>query len=63
MKFNRRKRKEKSKVDGLPGLRVGPGGINCCCCFPAPGTRARRRMFKTARRKAKAQALKEQRDY
>ena len=60
MKLNRRKRKEKSKVDGLPGLHVGPGGINCCCCFPAPGTKARRLRFRTARRLAKNRDLKEQ---
>lgn len=35
-------------------LRVGPGGFKCACCAPAPGSHERRKMFRCARRRAKA---------
>lgn len=31
-------------------LSVGPGGIKCSCCFPAPGSAARRFSFRRIRR-------------
>lgn len=31
-------------------LSVGPGGMKCACCFPAPGKRKEK--FRTAKRKA-----------
>lgn len=32
-------------------LSIGPGGFKCHCCFPAPGSKDRRKAFKSARRK------------
>lgn len=46
------------KSDQKHWLCVGPGGINCPCCAPAPGKR--RHMFKKARRNADKAALKEE---
>lgn len=39
-------------------IPCGPGGWNCNCCFPPPG-KARRKLFKAARRSAKKIALTE----
>lgn len=39
-------------------INVGPGGINCACCAPAPGSKARKIMFRTAKRRAKRAAFK-----
>lgn len=32
---------------------VGPGGTQCACCFPAPGSKERKAMFRTAKHRAK----------
>jgi len=40
-------------------LCVGPGGKRCVCCFPAPGSKARRIMFRAAKRKDTRLSLKE----
>lgn len=37
-------------------IPCGPGGRRCACCFPPPG-KARRKLFKAARRHAKKDAL------
>lgn len=39
-------------------LTVGPGGVNCACCFPAPGSKFRRYLIRQAKRKEKQSALK-----
>lgn len=42
----------------LKFLNVGPGGRRCICCFPAPGSKDRRAMFKAAKRRDKRLAFK-----
>lgn len=37
---------------------IGPGGINCVCCGPAPG-KERKKFFKTGRDKLKVETKKE----
>ncbi len=32
-------------------LHVGPGGVKCACCFPAPSSKERRYYFRVAKRK------------
>jgi len=39
-------------------LHVGPGGIKCNCCFPAPGSKERKKEFRRAKRKEKQDSLK-----
>jgi len=41
-------------------LKVGPGGMRCACCGPAPG-KDRRRAKRAARRRGKQAALREAR--
>lgn len=40
-------------------LHVGPGGLHCACCFPAPGSKDRRSQFRRAKRKADREAMQE----
>ena len=40
-------------------LAVGIGGVGCSCCFPAPGSKARKLKFRRAKRLDEALALKE----
>jgi len=37
-------------------LCVGPGGMNCACCFPAPGKR--KEVFRSAKRKSQREISK-----
>jgi len=39
-------------------LCIGPGGRNCTCCFPAPGSKERKLAYKAAKRKEAKEALK-----
>lgn len=39
-------------------LHVGPGGVDCNCCFPAPGSKARKLEYRRAKREEKREALK-----
>ena len=39
-------------------LKVGIGGISCVCCFPASGSKARRILFRRAKRKEKREAMR-----
>ena len=39
-------------------LKIGPGGRNCNCCFPAPRSKDRRARFRIAKRKAEREAVK-----
>lgn len=32
-------------------IKTGPGGMGCPCCFPRPGSKARRYLIKQARRR------------
>lgn len=32
-------------------LCIGPGGRKCSCCFPAPGSKARRLEYRRAKRR------------
>lgn len=41
-------------------LCIGPGGRDCVCCFPAPGSKERKLAFRSAKRKDKQEALQEQ---
>jgi hypothetical protein len=41
-------------------LCVGPGGMACPCCFPAPGTTTRKKKFKAAKKALKNKSLKDQ---
>jgi hypothetical protein len=52
---------EESGVDNVTKkiLDVGPGGIRCSCCAPAPGSHARKKLFRQARRKAKELDIQE----
>ncbi len=37
-------------------LCTGPGGRRCPCCFPAPGSRARKLLYRRAKRLLKKDA-------
>jgi hypothetical protein len=39
-------------------LKVGPGGRKCNCCFPAPGSKARKMEYRKAKRLDKKEAFK-----
>ncbi len=39
-------------------LKVGPGGVRCNCCFPAPGSKDRRLEYRRAKRLDKKAAFK-----
>jgi hypothetical protein len=39
-------------------LKVGIGGISCVCCFPASGSKARRILFRRAKKKEKREAMR-----
>ena len=39
-------------------LCIGPGGRKCNCCFPAPGSKARRLEYRSAKRQDKRQAFR-----
>lgn len=39
-------------------LDVGPGGMNCICCFEPPGSKGRKYKFRVAKRKEKREALR-----
>jgi len=45
-------------VNNSKYLCVGPGGRKCNCCFPAPGSKARRLEYRKAKRNAKREAMK-----
>lgn len=38
---------------------IGPGGWKCACCAPAPGSKARKALFRNAKRRFKDLARKE----
>lgn len=40
-------------------LTIGPGGRNCVCCFPAPGSKERRAEYRRAKRIEKRNAISE----
>jgi len=40
-------------------LHVGPGGIDCSCCFDAPGSDGRKKAFRKAKRTERDFAMKE----
>jgi len=42
----------------LLGRHMGPGGKRCACCFPAPGSRARRQIMRSVKRKDEDLAIK-----
>lgn len=39
-------------------LCIGPGGRKCNCCFPAPGSKARRLEYRKAKRLDKKEAIR-----
>lgn len=39
-------------------LCVGPGGVRCACCFPAPGSKHRKRLIRTAKRREAREAAR-----
>lgn len=39
-------------------LCIGPGGRKCICCFPAPGSKARKLEYRKAKRIEKREAMK-----
>ena len=43
---------------GTERFKSGPGGMNCICCFPPPGSRLRHILVKAERRKQKREAFK-----
>lgn len=38
-------------------LHVGPGGTTCSCCFPPPGSKARKAEFRSAKRRDEREAI------
>lgn len=38
-------------------LTIGPGGIKCACCFPAPGSKERKLAFRAAKKTSRREAL------
>lgn len=40
-------------------LDVGPGGIDCICCFPKPGSKEREHRFRKAKKRERREAMKE----
>ena len=40
-------------------LCVGPGGMKCVCCFQAPRSKDRRAQWRSAKRKADREAMRE----
>lgn len=40
-------------------LCVGPGGLYCSCCFPAPGSKGRKLEYRRAKKKEKREAMKQ----
>ncbi len=43
-------------------LCIGPGGRNCNCCFPAPGSKDRKLQYRMAKRKENREAFKIERE-
>ena len=39
-------------------LCIGPGGRNCNCCFPAPGSKARKAEYRRAKRRFEIETRK-----
>lgn len=39
-------------------LHIGPGGRKCNCCFPAPGSKARKLQYRRAKKLDKKEAFK-----
>jgi len=39
-------------------LHVGPGGMNCTCCFPAPRSKDRRKQWRRAKRRSDREAMR-----
>jgi len=39
-------------------LCIGPGGRKCNCCFPSPGSKARRLEYRRAKKLDKKEAVK-----
>lgn len=39
-------------------LHIGPGGTGCICCFPAPGSKARKLEYRRAKKQDKKEAFK-----
>lgn len=39
-------------------LCIGPGGMKCNCCFPAPSRKERKLAFRAAKKKEKRVAFK-----
>lgn len=39
-------------------LCIGPGGRKCNCCFPAPGSKERKLVYRIAKRKEAREAVK-----
>jgi hypothetical protein len=37
---------------------VGPGGVHCPCCFPAPGSNERKLEFRRAKRREMKEAFR-----
>lgn len=40
-----------SSYNPIKHLTVGVGGRRCPCCFPAPGSKARKAAFRSAKRR------------
>ena len=60
-KRNWRKGLDKVSKDIRNFLDVGPGGINCACCFTG-NRKTRRKLFRTARKLADKRAIKDSKD-
>lgn len=43
-------------------LCIGPGGRGCNCCFPAPGSKARKLEYRRAKKREREEAKKVEKD-
>jgi hypothetical protein len=46
---------KKNKMKKREKFSCGPGGMDCVCCFPAPGSKERRYLIKANRRNEERQ--------
>lgn len=54
-KLSSKKHQDRS---GYKCLAIGPGGRNCSCCFPAPGSKARRWKYRLAKKEDNKNAFR-----
>ena len=53
-------KERKMRISRNVAKHIGPGGRNCPCCFPAPGSKGRKSIYRSAKRKDKRDAMRDQ---